>query len=414
MQEYPGNIQILKIGLYLYISGIFLSVIFGYWWEGPGYFSIGYPVWSHLLSNDGSFDDFYGDRFESLGDYCIYLFCEQYAVTNPPIASLIGKFFYFIPTESALVIFILINTFGSVLIINHFVKTNHEISVVFFLTSFPLFFAIFRGNNDLYLVSFLLLIMFLFLKKSFLFSSVLLGILSGLEPLMILFIIVFFRHNKKLTFVISTLSTSILVWISPLFFGERNIQSYFTLLKNAQNVYSDAMIVGNGGQLFNESIFGFIKFVFQKFFTSPTSDPIEVNNLMISSGIIRLYLIMAIIFFAISIYFIFKETNIIFNFLNMCVLLIILPYVSASYKLLLLTVALIFIINYFDLRNSRERFIFFMILIILIPKHYTWLKLEFDPVGITLQSLINPMLMIILLLYNFYISGQKVFLVNKH
>ena len=327
---------------------------------------------------------------------------------------MIGKFFYFIPTESALVIFILINTFGSVLIINHFVKTNHEISVVFFLTSFPLFFAIFRGNNDLYLVSFLLLIMFLFLKKSFLFSSVLLGILSGLEPLMILFIIVFFRHNKKLTFVISTLSTSILVWISPLFFGERNIQSYFTLLKNAQNVYSDAMIVGNGGQLFNESIFGFIKFVFQKFFTSPTTDPIEVNNLMISSGIIRLYLILAIIFFAISIYFIFKETNIIFNFLNMCVLLIILPYVSASYKLLLLTVALIFIINYLDLRNSRERFIFFMILIILIPKHYIWLKLEFDPVGITLQSLINPLLMIILLLYNFYISGQKVFLVNKH
>jgi len=406
--EIKNSEKVLSYGLLLNIAGLILSFIFGFWGDQKHVLRIGYQVWSYLFSNDNSFNDFFGDRVESLGNYCIYLQCQQYDVTSPPMALILGKFFYFIPEEASLIVFVLLNITISLFLLTYYFEINLKFSIYFLLSSFPLFFAIFRGNNDLYLLPGLLFVILSQFKNKPVISAIGLGVLSGIEPIMILYIVILFKYNSKLRYVFYCFITYLFVWISPILHGEKNLFSYFSLLRNGGDYYSQTMVIGNGGQLFNETLYGLIKFIFQRFFVPAKTEPSDVNLSLISNGIPTYYSIFAITIFIISLYFIFREKNITINFINVSLLLIILPFVSASYKLLLLTVSLILVINFIDLALKRNRILFAVLIIICIPKHYIWFQLEFDQVGITLESLINPILMLYLLLHNFYHSKTKV------
>ena len=172
-----------KFLLKFQIIAIFTSMLFGVWGGSDSFLKIGYQIWSYLTSGQGSFDDFYGDRFEQLGGYNHWR-----DGTLPPVAIIIGKLFYFIPEESALVVFVLLNVFLATLLIvilSNKQETNELLTITFF--SYPFLFALFRGNNDIYLLSFLLAIYLLYKRGETVLSAILLGVLGALEPLMFLF-----------------------------------------------------------------------------------------------------------------------------------------------------------------------------------------------------------------------------------
>lgn len=389
--------------LKLQFLAIFISMLFGVWGGSDFFLKIGYQVWSHLTSEQGSFDDFYGDRFEQLGGYNHWR-----DGTLPPVAIIIGKLFYFIPDRSALAVFVLLNTFLIsilIVILSNKQKTNELLTLTLF--SYPFLFALFRGNNDIYLLSFLLAIFLLYRQGQTILSAILLGILGALEPLMFLFFPLYFIHSaKKIKFFVIFVITYALSWYSPAFHGERNISNYFKIASNHSKDYFDWMVIHDGGLLFGNSLFGLLKSIYYFTFFRDSVDTEFVSIAFQSSLIFNFYFYLACSLGLYLTYLIFREKDFKVQLVLLSCMIILLPYVSALYKFVLFLFNILVILS--DSKNNSKRLSHIVLILILIniPKNYIWFTFPFNPVGVTLESLVNPILILYLIFYIHFTNSK--------
>jgi hypothetical protein len=399
-----------KFLLKFQIIAIFTSMLFGVWGGSDSFLKIGYQIWSYLTSGEGSFDDFYGDRFEQLGGYNHWR-----DGTLPPVAIIIGKLFYFIPEESALVVFVLLNVFLATLLIvilSNKQETNELLTITFF--SYPFLFALFRGNNDIYLLSFLLAIYLLYKRGETVLSAILLGVLGALEPLMFLFSPLYFVHSRqKIKFLIIYLITYALSWYSPAFHGERDISNYFRIARKHSGDYFDWMVIHDGGLLAGNSLFGLLKTIYYFIFFRDSVDNEFVAQTFQSSFLFNFYFYIACILGLYLTYLIFREKDLKVQLVLLSCMIILLPYVSALYKFVLFLFNVLVILA--DSRNSNRRLNYIALILILIniPKNYIWFTFPFNPTGVTLESLVNPILIIYLIFYIHFTKGYRFKLIDK-
>jgi hypothetical protein len=392
-----------KFFLKLQIIAISISMLLGVWGSSDVFLKIGYQVWSHLTSDQGSFDDFYGDRFEQLGGY--YHWRDG---TLPPVAIIIGKLFYFIPDKSALAVFVLLNGFLVsllIVILSNKQKTNELIALTFI--SYPFLFALFRGNNDIYLLSFMLAIYLLYKRGETTLSAILLGVLGALEPLMFLFFPLYLIHSRqKIKFFIVYVIVYALSWYSPAFHGERNISNYFKIASNHSKDYFDWMVINDGGLLFGNSLFGLLKSSYYFIFFRDSIDTEFVSLSFQSSLIFNFYFYFACFLGLYLVYLIFREKDFKVQLVLLSCMIILLPYVSALYKFILFLFNVLVILA--DSRNNSKRLSYIVLILIFIniPKNYIWFTFPFNPVGVTLESIVNPVLILYLIFYIHFTNSK--------
>jgi hypothetical protein len=349
-----------------------------------------------LMIGRGRFSDFFdiitnAAKYPNTGSYCItpwhlliYKWIQNLGINQ-------NYFFY------AYIFSLLFFVNKATKKINHIFKLEGYWVLILILT-YPFLFSFWRGNNEILSSTLLLLsILELFFgdkKKSYLFFLMCIFIKPSFIPLGILFL----PHINK-TFIL---------YLSLFFMG--TILLIFGFVTLDENFYHSSLcyanyvkdyIIGDGGTLMNNSLYGFIKFNLYSFY--PYAEVLKISN----SLYLYLFKYWIFIFTPLAIFFIFKLNGISAIFNIFCAYILLTP-VAADYRLAILSIPLVlmFFNNY-----QRWKWLIVLTLVITLPKHFYWFHLGDHNINVTLNSFLNPLIIMGAMFYS-YSLGKK--LVHDH
>lgn len=373
-QKIDGNIK--KITIFYILSFIVLIVITSLF--EPFAYAFGY-----LMIGRGRFADFYdivnvAKEYPNIGGYCITPW--HYSFYNLFDKLGIGANSLFIFYNAAIIIL------SGLLVtrLKKFYKINTN-SIYFVIFSYPALFGIWRGNTEI--LSFLLLFLAtiylhqknspksfrwylasVFIKPNYLINGVMFinsinkkTILQGIFFIAISFLLIFIFDNPKHVMDVSS---------------------------ECLAKYVNSYIVGEGGSLFNNSLYGFIKSILYSLY-----DYREANNISLK---IYFYIIKYwwVPLGGISLYAMRRLSYEAFLFIVLAGFVFLYP-ISADYRLATLCIPLFFMVitNY-----EKWKFVIYIVLIIMLPKHIIWFRLTELDVNVTLNSFVNPVLLLVAIL----------------
>jgi hypothetical protein len=339
----------------------------------------GYNFWPALFSPDTIFNDFYFDRRE---DNKTYLVSNEY--TLPPIALALGQFWSLFPIQYQVRIFLT----STIVLISYlaFLYTKNLRSILLLMILYPTYFVLLRGNNDIYILALLLILVN---TKNLHKSAFILSIMVGIEPFTILFYFLKNTYNK-LTHFITFLAFSFLVWLSPLLLSPHNLFDYLSLSSKSRESYFIAYELGNGGIFFGNSIWSLVKV----YYFSNLEDP----DSTLLGFLAYIYLIISI-FTILLILKKIRRCNFLESGIVISACLVLFPFVSADYKLIyLIPFYLHYVFQCPKIFLDRRLEYFFQTLLILlfIPKNFFIFNIE--EIYILSGSFLNPIVLIILTL----------------
>ncbi|MCF8537229.1 MAG: DUF2029 domain-containing protein [Candidatus Nanopelagicales bacterium] len=340
----------------------------------------GYPVWDFLLSDQGSFDDFFMDRDEELADY--FMGDPRYGAL-PPIAMLLGRAYGHIPQDAALVLFICLLT-SSIAVVTLLV-TRRLSSLALLLLAFPLWFAIFRGNNDIYLFLVILAFAGLLAAGKYGLAALLVGVATAFEPITILLAIPVLVRLRWREIGLLGLGAA-LAWLTPVVAGPRDLGEYVDVAGQGLSNYTADMAAGDGGLLFGNSLWGGIKI----FAWGPLGVAGPEDGLMTAWTLFPYYRILGGAVVLLLVWVVLRrERGIAANVLALTIGMVLVPDVSATYKMVAVLAALIFYIY----RSQRpDFFVVSLVALALAPKAFYSGELVSGGL-FTLDSALNPLLL---------------------
>lgn len=258
------------------------------------------------------------------------------------------------------------------------------------LVSYPLLMAITRGNYQSFICSIGIITFLsnLFIKKNIsIYSLILYAIAINFRPnALILLISLLVIFDFKKTFFISLkviIISALILFIS--YFTVNYIYPDYTFFNflNGLKIYNDGYVTGSGGNYFNSSLYGCIKFILTNDFNYN-----KLLFIIISCFILFYWLILTLK----------QKINVIYQpFIIVCFYILFNP-VAADYHLIVFIFPLMYFYNKFDEINKKDKkniYIFLSTILILSPKNYYFIN------SISLQVAINPMIMLITIFYLF-------------
>ena len=347
-------------------------------------FSVGYPLYSFMTSPVGSLDDLRNPLA-----YAPEIFESNIGVGFTPIQVIIYEFlrqfnfFFIFGITSFLSLFFLFYA-----IKKHNFENNLKFIVIFL---YPTIFCLARGNNDIWLIGFIFLFCYFVINKKQILSAINLGIITSIDPVFTLFSILFFS-KKSSKFWTVFISLNLILYIFPIILYKADPLSAIVNIVEQYLLYNRGMVSGDGGLLFGNSFVGIVKIV--------TIFLFEVNPILLQIELIQI--LPAVICILLISYFSFfieinKETVKYLYLVLACTMILFLS-AAPDYKLIFIYPALLLIIE----QNKKEDFsLFLFINIILLPKYFFWFTFDFNPTGFTLNSIINPILLILVIVIAF-------------
>lgn len=357
----------------------------------------GYPLLKFLTSEIGRFDDFWNYRISSFsilfptnGNFFLY-----------PISIPLYQFFGNLEYRTSLVFFIIL-TIVSIFLLLFLITKNIYVTFLLML-QYPLYFTVFRGNNDLIIFSLLLLTYFLILTKK-IKSAILVSVLiQFIEPYP--FILFLFLKNWKLILKIFIILSFIFMVYFTVLYGMDSFVEYVIGLFAFSGNYSTDLYPGSS--LHSISLSGSLQ-TLSYFVTGfwPTSSSIFFNNLNIFIFIIGIALCLIfcsrnnvsvldkLLFITIS-WGIFRSVSFDYAQIHFLLPLAILLNLNSNES------------NTISLKKNKFTkslyfIIFILILIVIQPKPYLWFFSTENQIGSTLGSLLNPIILIVILMLLFF------------
>jgi len=313
-----------------------------------------------------------------------------------PFAQFLGYLFSIIPaTWVQLSIF-----FGSffitlTLVAKHYlygiksIRASHRLLAIFAITflTYPVLFAVDRGNFDLLACVLLLLFAFTYGSQKYKASAVFLALAAAIKLYPSIFIVVYILDKKYkdallVIFIAVFLTALSLSLFNGGFFLET--QKYLHALLDTSGYLS----AGNQ-QAFNSDLYGFLT-VATQFFGHGLGRDIYLPAYPEARII---YTISAFILFIYFVFYLWKKQLLLWQVLAvLTILLILLPFNSLDYRL---TYLLVPMLMYLGFREPTRNGLLIIILfgLLLIPKNYYTIQ-SFQNIGVV----INPLLLIGLLL----------------
>jgi hypothetical protein len=347
-------------------------------------FTDGYPLYSFMTSPVGSLDDLRNPLV-----YAPEIFESNIGVGFTPIQVIIYEFlrkfdiyFVFVITSFLSLLFLLYSS-------NKYNLKNTVKYSVFLL--YPTIFCLSRGNNDIWLIGFIFLFCYYAIKKKQILSAINLGIITSIDPVFTIYSILFFS-KKSLRFWSVFISLNLVLYIIPIIVYKANPISELINIVGQYLLYNRGMVSGDGGLLFGNSFIGLIKIVTIFLFSS--------NTILLQLGLIQILPALAcILLIAYFSHFIdiSKETVKYLYLILTCTMILFLS-AAPDYKLIFIYPALLLIIE----QNRKEDFFLFILInIILMPKYFFWFTFDYNPTGFTFNSIINPVLLILVTIISF-------------
>jgi hypothetical protein len=348
-----------------------------------GYFGGGYPL-THFLIERGRFDDF----FNSVNLARQLPSAESSYILSP------GTIFIFRMIDSSIADYAFLAYNAAVIYIlwsaltDFKLSTNNKVGVLF---TYPLVFAVCRGNAELLTFSLLLKSLAQLHQGNLRGALTILLISMYIKPTSAIWLIVFpaikvMKEWRVLVFFAYAISVSILqIDSNPILFFDK----YGSMLKN----YELAYVFGSGGDLFNNSLWGLIKSVAYYDVILDKAHGVSIKQLF-RFQLFLVALMTIVIFYLLAKSY--RKDLVIFSAALALIPTLISP-VSPDYRLVYFIVPLVFLLKKAGL-SKLDWLLGSNVLLILAPKHFIQFTHITDGNVITIQSLANPVLLVVLII----------------
>ena len=356
---------------------------------------IGYPI-LHYLTMAGRFDDFYGplsvrNYYDPHSEGIMFPFCIP-----------IYNFLALLPPNVAFAIYIgLFLVIAAVL----FWRAGGPLFCAgIFLFCYPFLFAVSRSNPDLYVFLYLTGFFAAYQAHRYILSALLLSVAICIKPPLIVFLTFFLSDLQFQPFMICcisagllTLGPVLLMWHHPWTQPWTQLRNLLSILPNYQHSYA----WGDGGHLHGHSLFGAIKLV--TFWIYDRLGNFDLQTVMqIRSTLVAYYARLSLVL-SLSILggLTLLDMEDWRRFLIAACAATLLPYVSADYRLLYFLIPLMALIQK-DALDKGEMRLFILLCLLMVVKQFWWFRFRnFPSSGVTIGSLINPLLILSILIYAF-------------
>jgi len=277
-------------------------------------------------------------------------------------------------------------------------STGFEIiiySIIFTFFTYPVLFSIDRGNREMYIFMIMSLSIFFYYNKKYFVSAILLGLAVHAKIYFAIFLLIYFsdRKYKEIAIVIFLFIVSPLLalvidkWLLP---AVQFTGSGFVFLKTAassDNFYNQIYVLGDDGAGFCSSLYGALKAIIYLIFPNIQAGSLPIQHLF------SFYLPVAAFFAGIiALYVILIEKERWRKVTLVTLSLILFPYVTGDYRLIILFIPLWMFMN--SKRISKHDITFAILFgLLLIPKDYYIIR---DSISISV--ILNPLLIIIFMI----------------
>lgn len=368
-----------------------------------------YPIFNYLTGH-GRFDDFYVSLDLASG------------LPSPSSSYIISPLIIFLSRVSyghALIGHIIFLMLSMGLWIYAAFRVGRSPFYVFaVIFSYPVIFAISRSNHEIIASGLLLnsFIQFNWKGESFkeqkignsnAIAIILFALSVSIKPITLVFMAVYpFKEIMKywyIFFIIFFLNIFIIDITSA-----DGIFKYFSAYFSALDNYKIEYMIGSGGTLFNNSLFGLIKIIL---INLKILNPVDYK--IVLSQVLSTYGLLATVTVVFSMALCFTARNLSCKVGLLCGLVVLCPAVSADYRLLYILLYIIFIYYY---NNEVNFFLLAIALLIILPKHIIYFQ-DYIYLGeaFTLQSTLQPLLLIIFVMCNLWkllfsfsgVNGEK-------
>lgn len=356
-----------------------------------------YPI-AALLVGFGRFDDWWGTIYavlkypESTWGICTVPW--MHIAFLKPLGAGLGPYLLHV---LYILLFILVITPAYQYLSDRIGKLN-SVLIIF---TYPLIFAFWRGNTDLIIFGLILCGCFAYRENRIRNSLIWFGVAATFKPFALLYLMVFrFRDlldNYKI------ILTGAVIVVALILLGNANFFNSLAAFGECGKYYTDSYIIGDGGTLHNNSIWGLFKF----FLYTSFDDLKFIKEIVLDFSLyIKIWPILAVLlFFGMKSGMrtqLFESDKVSSSIFLLSLISVLLLPVSPDYRLYLVSLSLILIcINKVSSRYSKS-FITICLLLILLPKHVLWLS--YGEVNFTLNAPLNAILIISLLVYLFSIG----------
>ncbi|MCJ7774411.1 MAG: DUF2029 domain-containing protein [Desulfobacterales bacterium] len=377
---------------YIILIGFSLEVFFCYW--NGSYQGLPYPYNTFLFWPSHKFGDYF-HTFQAVEDLNPYL-ANKISVYYP-FLNLAAYFFTLIPdifqsyivySFSLAAIFIAINYYF--LHSKDLVRSIAFVLIFTFLT-YPVLFTFDRGNLEGLVFVFLLLFMFFFIREDYWISAVFLAFAISSKLYPAVFLLLFISKKKYKEFAFAIFMTAVLTLIALLSF-EGGLANNIGYLINGENLKTRTFVMFTGNN--NKVQRGVTLFTFIKILLIETGSIASVNM----QNFLLVYMIIGFIgLLFLGAYTLCIEKVLWKKFAILTFAMLLIPQLSADYKLIHIFLPLFLFINKND---EKPLDIVYLILfgVLLIPKSYTFLTNTISDAGndISTAVLLNPIIMVLI------------------
>lgn len=386
----------ITLNLTVYIVYFFLSKV-----------GIGHDLLNYLTQKPGLFDDFFNPLVNAMSKPVLSSSVLQDPSFNSPFTPF-NMYFYRVlgafsfPNPYAFAIFYLgIVLFLIILSGQKFLRGKKELYIL--LSSYPFIFALSRGNVSL----FMLFILFLALKsiheQRWFQATLLLSFMTAFQfPYAIFFILIPIYCNKYFKPLLLGVLTSISFYILPFFVigkGFRDCAKTFLALNER---WIQTYLTENNGIFNGVSFYGGLKSLFLIIFGNANSQSqltiiLNYLNILYLPTLIILMTFLAFNSKILKIWKIRIENEEFKSYLSVIIALIFVgfPQVSALYKMIFIIPFVLQIKTLYEPKNRRMLYLF---VALFLPKDFLHFSIPIYGPGVTLTSIVNPVLMLILII----------------
>ncbi len=380
--------KIALVGLTILI-GFILSVCHYWLLRRTGFYS---NVYDFMLSPIDIFKDFTNINFYVREN-------NPYALNISPVSQFpflfrVASLFNLLPENLAIITFM---TLFSVFILYYCFKniavadqiTTIKNILIFSLLSYPVLFALSRGNYELIVFIFVALFVYFYEKNNITISILFLSLAIAMKPFPGIFLILFLSDRKYKEAVYAALLATLITIASYASFHEGflvNVKLHLVTL----HMYNNDYAIANAGLAYGNSLFGTIKILIAYLY--PRSFNEIVTSLFSSYTTATL-----IMFGLISTYLIILEKEYWKKIALLVFCMNLFPHVSADYKLIHLFIPLFLFINK-SKSDGNDRIYVILFSLLLISKSYFYFSFDpstaITPFTTNTAVLLNPALMI--------------------
>jgi hypothetical protein len=338
--------------------GFLASIIFH--WIKSLVFGAGYPNNTFLFYPADRFHDFLGP-YSQAKDLPHYLMVNNYY----PVANVVFYLFTFLPRVESLALFLTaaVLCFFYINVSSLALKNRKEYitnAFIFSFLTYPFLFVIDRANIEIFLFVFLYFFIYFCMQKRFFLSAVLLFFAIGMKAYPAVFLVLLLSE-KKYRVAVTIIILLVLAVLGSFLFHKGVLPANLNFMLSVFNANSYSFTMQNNVLQRGVSLFTLLKLIFIQFNLIGTIDMVKF---------LALYLkIVFCLFVVLAGYVIFIEKEFWKKTAILTFAMLLLPHISADYKLVHLFIPMLLFINS-PKRDKSDLFYAIMFGLLLIPKDY--------------------------------------------